>query len=62
MSPCGYMLKQINLLDYTSCVVPVTFADKEIDKRDATYKPVSPHDKLVWEKCMSTYSGFADGR
>ena len=44
-------LTKINLLDYPSCVVPVTFADKDIDKRDTSYKPISDLDKLVWEKC-----------
>jgi amidase len=44
---------EINLLDYTSCVVPVTFADKAIDKKDTNYKPISDLDKLVWEKCIS---------
>ena len=34
-------------------MVPVTFADKAIDKRDTTYKPISNMDKLVWSKCTN---------
>jgi hypothetical protein len=44
-------IDQINLIDYPSCTVPVTFADKQIDKKDTTYKPISDSDKLVWDKC-----------
>ena len=36
-------------------MVPVTFADKAIDKRDSTYKPVSDLDKLVWSKCREVF-------
>ena len=32
--------------------MPVTYADKNIDKRDETYKPISDLDKLVWSKCI----------
>lgn len=52
----GYLLHmkmtdQINLIDYPSCVVPVTFADKSIDLRDPSYIPISDVDKLVWDQC-----------
>ena len=48
---------QINIVDYPSCVVPVTFADKDIDNKDTSYKPIDDLDKLVWEKCIR----FGDG-
>jgi amidase len=38
MSPERDLADQINLIDYPSCVVPVTFADKDMDQ-------------LVWDKC-----------
>ncbi|KAI9158302.1 amidase-6 [Paramyrothecium foliicola] len=37
----------INLLDFTSVVVPVTFADKTIDVRDTSYKPLNEIDAAV---------------
>jgi len=40
----------INAIDYPSCVVPVTFADKNIDKKDDSYTPIDDVDKDVWEK------------
>ncbi|KAK9238690.1 amidase signature domain-containing protein [Lipomyces kononenkoae] len=37
----------INLLDFTSVVVPVTFADKNIDVKNESYAPLNETDKLV---------------
>ncbi|KAF4635949.1 hypothetical protein G7Y89_g2150 [Cudoniella acicularis] len=37
----------INLLDFTSVVVPVTFADKELDKKNEAFKPLGEMDKIV---------------
>ena len=37
----------INLLDFTSVVVPVTFADKTIDLKDESYKPLNDIDAAV---------------
>lgn len=39
----------VNGLDYTSVVVPVTNADKNIDKYEPGYTPVSDHDKTAFE-------------
>lgn len=41
----------INLLDFTSVAVPVTFADKNIDKKKEDYKPLNETDKLVQDDC-----------
>ncbi|EFR01957.1 acetamidase [Nannizzia gypsea CBS 118893] len=38
-----------NLLDYSVSVVPVTKADKNIDKADPNYKPISELDKTNWD-------------
>lgn len=35
----------VNGLDYTSVVVPVTLADKDVDKYEDGYKPISDQDK-----------------
>jgi amidase len=43
----------INLLDFTSVVVPVTLADKDIDKKLQDYKPLSEIDKTVQAECMN---------
>ncbi|KAL3482483.1 Acetamidase [Aspergillus californicus] len=40
----------INLLDFTSVVVPVTFADKRVDGRNEAFVPVSDMDRLVQEE------------
>jgi amidase len=41
----------INLLDYTACAFPVTFADKSIDKFDPDYKPLNVDDEEEWKTC-----------
>jgi len=41
----------INLLDYTSVVVPVTFVDKNIDKKNAEFSPLNDMDKTVQAEC-----------
>jgi len=41
----------INLLDFTSVVVPVTFADKSIDKKIEDYKPLNKLDETVQAEC-----------
>lgn len=42
-----------NVLDYTSCVVPVTRVDKNIDAVDPTFKPVDDFDRKVQDDCNS---------
>lgn len=37
----------INLLDFTSVVVPVTFADKNVDGRNESFQPANDLDKTV---------------
>lgn len=39
----------VNGLDLTSVVVPVTLADKTVDKYPEDYKPISDADKIVFE-------------
>jgi amidase len=41
----------INLLDFTSVVVPVTFADKELDKKNEGFKPMNDMDQQVQAEC-----------
>jgi amidase len=43
----------INVLDFTSVVVPVTFADKTIDVKDNNYKPLTETDAIVQDECES---------
>ncbi|PQE17284.1 putative general amidase protein [Rutstroemia sp. NJR-2017a BVV2] len=40
----------INLLDFTSVVVPVTFADKEKDAKREGYSPLNDMDKMVQDE------------
>lgn len=40
----------INLLDFTSVVVPVTWADKKKDRKDMGYSPIGELDRVVWEE------------
>ncbi|KAI9691188.1 MAG: Acetamidase [Bathelium mastoideum] len=46
----GYSI-WINLFDYTSVVVPVTNADKSVDKVDVGYQPINEVDKKTYECC-----------
>ena len=48
----------INVLDYTSCVIPITHVDKSIDTVDKAFKPVSELDAKVQNdcRCMSLCS------
>ncbi|KAI9818939.1 MAG: Acetamidase [Pycnora praestabilis] len=39
----------VNVLDYTSCVIPVTTADKAIDIVDEGYKPINEQDQKIYE-------------
>lgn len=41
----------INVLDFTSVVVPVTFADKTIDVSDKEFKPLTEMDRTVHAEC-----------
>jgi amidase len=41
----------INILDFTSVVVPVTYADKTIDVKNEKLKPLSDIDKTVQAEC-----------
>lgn len=41
----------INLLDFTSVIVPVTFADKKIDVKNERFVPLNETDKLVHAEC-----------
>lgn len=45
----------INLLDFTSVVVPVTFADKKVDVKDENRVPMNETDKLVQAECKSVF-------
>jgi hypothetical protein len=40
-----------NLLDYPSCVFPVTAVDPKLDVVDKSYKPANSLDKENWLKC-----------
>ncbi|KEF50872.1 uncharacterized protein A1O9_13074, partial [Exophiala aquamarina CBS 119918] len=39
----------INLLDYTSIVIPVTKADRSLDEAEKHYIPLNKTDKMNWE-------------
>ncbi|KAL8786464.1 MAG: hypothetical protein Q9213_002780 [Squamulea squamosa] len=41
--------ESINLLEYSVVVIPVTKADKSIDKYDHTYQPLNEADRKNWE-------------
>ena len=41
----------INILDYTSCVIPVTSVDKSVDRVDKNFKTRSDLDKQISEDC-----------
>ena len=56
----------INLLNYSTVVIPVTQADKTIDKAMPNYTPLNDLDELNWNACMfrlgclvSSYFGYS---
>lgn len=49
-SSIGYS-EIINLLDYTSIVIPVTKADRSLDKFEKYYTPLNNTDRMNWEAC-----------
>lgn len=46
----------INVLDFTSIVVPVTFADKAVDSKPVDFKPLTDMDATVYAECRFTLS------
>lgn len=44
----------VNVLDYTSVVVPVTKVDKNVDKAYPDFKPIDEMDKTTQESCKLT--------
>jgi amidase len=44
----------VNLLDYTSVVVPVTQVDKSIDKKDENFVAVDEVDQETQDTCKSS--------
>lgn len=51
-----------NILDLTSVVVPVTFADKNIDVKNGGFQPMNDLDAVVQAECKfkisTSFSGF----
>jgi amidase len=43
----------VNMLDYTSVVVPITDVKAELDPADTDYKPLNAEDKTCYESCKS---------
>lgn len=44
----------VNVLDYTSAVIRVTTANKEVDVVPSDYEPLSDEDKVVYDNCELT--------
>ena len=47
---CSYT-SWVNLVDYSSLVVPVIYSDKDIDKPIADFKPLSEIDRKIQNSC-----------
>lgn len=41
----------VNVLDYTSVVVPVTNVDKNVDRRNEDYTAIDDRDKMIQDDC-----------
>jgi amidase len=50
----GYSLF-VNLLDYSSAIVPVTTADKNLDVKDASFRAANPIDQQTMDTCKFSY-------
>lgn len=48
----------VNVLDYTSVVIPVTNVDKSVDKKDDGFKAVDEKDQDVQDACKCPYQSF----
>lgn len=46
----------MNVLDYTTVVIPVTKANSKIDVFDSSYVPMSEKDEKNWKACETTLS------
>lgn len=44
----------VNVLDYSAAILPVTNADKSVDKIDEGYVPISELDEKVHRSCKSS--------
>jgi hypothetical protein len=51
------MTTWVNLLDYSTTVLPVTLVDKNIDVVDPGYKPLSAIDEKIQKACGSSRVG-----
>lgn len=49
-----------NVLDYTSIVIPVTFADKRVDTVDSSFEPLTERDKVNMGLCMPLSNPSSD--
>ena len=49
LTPSVAYTEAINLMDYSAVVIPVTKADKAVDKADPDHVPLNDLDKLNWE-------------
>ena len=45
----------VNLLDYSSVVIPITLVDKNIDVINKDFKPLSDLDEEVQRDCMFSF-------
>lgn len=43
--------ESINLMDFSAAVIPVTIADKAVDKFDYDYQPLNESDRKNWKAC-----------
>ncbi len=50
----------INVLDYTTNVIPITFADKKIDIVPTDLVSLTDKDRLNMKSCTSYLTGFRD--
>ncbi len=50
----GYT-EAINLLNYSTAVIPVTRADMTLDVVDESYRPLNATDKRNWEACRFSW-------
>lgn len=51
-------ISSVNVLDYATVVIPVTFADKNVDVVDPNFKPFSKEDAANMKTCKLHRSLF----
>ena len=46
----------MNVLDFPTAVIPVTFVEKDVDKLDPGFRPLSHRDRINMNSCKCSFT------